>query len=277
MPDLSPNQNALEFNPQASSKAAATAAILVIGNEILSGRTADQNIHFLAMELGKLGIILSEVRVVPDIAARIVAAVNALRMEYDCVFTTGGIGPTHDDITAESMAIAFGAALHENAEACARLEKYYGAENLTAPRRRMAQMPVGALLIENPVSGAPGFQMENVYVLAGVPKIMQAMFGALSARLPGGTPRHCITVDCQVPESVLADGLRSIAEEFKDLDIGSYPYFRPQTIEKANGMPGIGSLGVSLVVRGLPVAAVEAAAEKIIQLIRTCGGTPVIQ
>ncbi len=156
------------------------AALLVIGDEILSGRTVDQNINYIALHCSKIGIRLDEVRVVKDIEERIVSSVNHLRLSYDYVFTTGGIGPTHDDITAASVAAAFGAELHESKEAIEIMTERYPGQELTEARRLMARIPVGASLIKNTVSGAPGFRLENVIVMAGVPKIMQVMLDAVT-------------------------------------------------------------------------------------------------
>lgn len=234
-----------------------TAAVLVIGNEILTGRTQDTNVNAIAKRLLPLGIVLSEVRVVPDIEAEIVAAVNALRGRYDTVLTTGGIGPTHDDITAASMAVAFNRPLLVDAAARARLLAYYGAENLTEARLRMARMPEGSALIDNPVSTAPGFQIENVYVMAGVPDIMQAMMDYVAARLKTGPLLLSRTINCFAAESLLADQLAVIAQEYPDCDIGSYPWFR------------MGQYGLSLVVRGTDAKLLDAAAQKILALAQT--------
>ena len=171
-----------------------TAGLLVIGNEILSGRTQDANIAFLGHRLNEIGVRLAEVRVVPDIEADIVAAVNALRARFDYVFTTGGIGPTHDDITAAAIAKAFGVPLIQNPEARARLEGNYRAGDLNEARLRMANTPEGAALIDNPVSRAPGFRLENVFVLAGVPVILQAMVAGLRPAIAGGRPMLSRTV-----------------------------------------------------------------------------------
>jgi molybdenum cofactor synthesis domain-containing protein len=234
-----------------------TAAVLVIGNEILTGRTQDTNVNAIAKRLLPLGIVLSEVRVVPDIEAEIVAAVNALRGRYDYVLTTGGIGPTHDDITAASMAVAFNRPLIVDPTAHARLLSYYGAENLNDARLRMARMPEGSTLIDNPVSTAPGFQIENVSVMAGVPNIMQAMMDYVAARLKTGPSLLSRTINCFAAESLLADRLAVIAQEYPDCDIGSYPWFR------------MGQYGLSLVVRGTDTALLDAAAQKILALAQT--------
>ena len=165
-----------------------SAALLIIGDEILSGRTKDANLAYLGEALNRLGIRLLEARVIPDIPGEIVAALNAVRARYDYIFTTGGIGPTHDDITAECVAQAFGLPLTEHPEARAILEAHYGAAELNPARLRMAKTPDGASLIENPVSKAPGFRIENVFVMAGIPKVMQAQFESLAPGLVGGRP-----------------------------------------------------------------------------------------
>ena len=207
-----------------------TAALCVIGDEILSGRTQDKNIAQLATWLNDQGIELAEVRIVPDDQERIVEAVNALRARYDYCFTTGGIGPTHDDITVDSIAAAFGVPVIVHPEAKRMLEAYYrnrsdGLE-LTEARMRMARTPEGAELIVNPTSGAPGVKMGNVYILAGVPYIALAMMEALTGRLEGGTPVTSITVGARAPESDVADLLRTTQDDHPGVTIGSYPFFR---------------------------------------------------
>ena len=228
-----------------------TAALLIIGNEILSGRTRDANLPFLAEQLGGLGVRLAEVRVVPDAEAEIVSAVNTLRGRYDYVFTTGGIGPTHDDITAGSVAKAFGVAVERNAEAVALLEGHYEPGQLNEARLRMATIPVGASLIDNPVSKAPGFRIGNVFVMAGVPKIMQAMFDGIAPTLMGGAPVRSLSLSCGLPEGALAGPLGAIQKDHPDIDIGSYPYFRS------------GRFGVTVVLRGTRPDRLETAAAKV--------------
>ena len=232
-----------------------TAAVLVIGNEILSGRTQDANVAFIAKRLAQRGIRLAEVRIVPDIEAVVVEAVNALRDRYDTLFTTGGIGPTHDDITADCVAKAFGAELEVNAEARAILERYYGerGDELTAARLRMARAPVGATLVENPISKAPGFRMQNVIVLAGVPKIMQAQFDGVIDTLDGGVPITSKTVTCYAAEGALAAILEAIQTDHPDVDVGSYPFFRG------------GRVGTAVVNRGADAAQVASAADAVRQ------------
>ncbi len=245
-----------------ASPAVVDAAVLVIGNEILSGRTRDVNLAYLAGELTRLGIRLREARVVADVPDDIVEAVNACRARRDYVFTTGGIGPTHDDITAECIARAFGVPLIRNAEAVTRLERHYEPGKLNESRLRMANTPEGAVLIDNPVSAAPGFQIGNVFVLAGVPSIMQAMFEGLKHRLVGGAPVLSRTVSAHVGEGTIAEGLGALQQRHADLEIGSYPYYRQ------------GRYGASFVLRGTEPARIEAAAEELRALIRALGAEP---
>ena len=238
-----------------------TACLLIIGNEILSGRTKDANLQFLALELNKLGVRLSEVRVIPDIEQTIVDTVNEVRRKFDYVFTTGGIGPTHDDITADCIAKAFGVGISEHPEAVARMTRHYGDVALFTPaRRRMARVPHGGLLVDNPVSVAPGFQMENVFTFAGIPKVAEAMFQSMKHRLVGGEPVLSRTVRTNLPEGIIAEPLGALQKRFDDLDIGSYPAFR-------NGKPS-----VSLVLRGTDDARLAAAAAELMAEIRTMNG-----
>ncbi len=239
-----------------------TAAILVIGNEILSGRTRDANLAFLAVRLNELGIRLREARVIADDEQDIVDAVNALRARYDYVFTSGGIGPTHDDITSASVAKAFGVPLVRRPDAVRRLEAYYPPGGLNAARLRMAELPAEAELVDNPVSGAPGFRLGNVIVLAGVPPILQAMFEGLAPRLTGGTPLLSCTVSCALPEGLIAEGLAAIQARHPAIAIGSYPYVRA------------GRVGTSLVMRGPDAQALDGAAEEVRALIRSLGAEP---
>lgn len=226
-----------------------TAAVLVIGDEILSGRTRDTNLHFLAGELSRAGIDLGEARIIGDRPAAIVAAVNALRAGHDHLFTSGGIGPTHDDVTAEAVAAAFGVPIGVRADARAILAAHYAKTGLelNAARLRMARIPDGAVLIENPVSAAPGFSLDNVHVMAGVPAVFQAMVAGLLARLTGGTP--LLTQSLTIPrgEGEIATPLAALAAEFADLAFGSYPFVRA------------GAFGATVVVRGHDGARLEAA------------------
>jgi molybdenum cofactor synthesis domain-containing protein len=240
-----------------------TAAVLIIGNEILSGRTRDVNLAYLATGLTELGIRLREARVVADVEADIVKAVNDCRARYDYVFTTGGIGPTHDDITAECIAKAFGLPLIRHSEAVARLERHYQPGMLNEARLRMANTPEGATLIDNPVSTAPGFQIGNVFVMAGIPSVMQAMFDGVKGRLAGGAPVLSHTVSAFLPEGTIAKGLGDLQQRYSDLDIGSYPFHRQ------------GKYGASFVLRGTERSRIEDAAAELRTLIASLGAAPI--
>jgi molybdenum cofactor synthesis domain-containing protein len=236
--------------PDASAGDIVTAAVLVIGDEILSGRTKDKNIGYIAEYLTDIGVDLREVRVVPDVEEEIVAAVNALRARYSHVFTTGGIGPTHDDITAESIAKAFGVPTEINEEAKALLMQRI--PQMNEARLRMARMPVGAELIENAVSRAPGFSIGNVHVMAGVPGIMQAMLDALTPRLKTGRKILSRSIAAGLKEGDVGTPLGAIQAEFPDVKIGSYPTYD----EKAG-------FTTTLVLRSRDAARLEAAATAI--------------
>jgi molybdenum cofactor synthesis domain-containing protein len=221
-----------------ASQERVTAAVLIIGDEILSGRTQDTNLNAIAKFLGTHGIDLAEARVVGDIEAEIVAAVNVLRGRYDYLITTGGIGPTHDDITADCVAKAFDLPLHEHPEILAMMEARWGAE-VNAARRRMARVPQGGVLVKNPVQGPPGFQIGNVFVLAGVPTIMRGMLEDVGHRLRGGAVVISRTLKVDgFGEGVIAAPLEGVAKAFPELSLGSYPFFSQE---------GYGS---QLVVRG---------------------------
>lgn len=239
-----------------------TAALLIIGNEILSGRTQDKNLPFLGRRLNDLGVRLAEARVVPDVAETIVAQVNELRAKHQYLFTTGGIGPTHDDVTAPSVAKAFGVSWVEHPQARAVLEDHYGTDELTEARLRMARMPEGAVLIENPVSKVPGFRIGNVYVLAGIPSIMQAMFESLVHELVGGPPLITATVVAELPESELAGPLGALQERYPDVQMGSYPFY------------GRRRFGASLVLRTTDRARLESVLEELRQAVRRLGAEP---
>lgn len=209
-----------------ASLAAPTAAMLVIGDEILSGRTKDRNIGFVASYLTQLGIDLKEARIVSDDAAEIVAAVRALSGRYTYVFTSGGIGPTHDDITADAVAAAFGVGIDHDPRAVAILTRWYeGRAELNEARLRMARIPFGAELIENRVSGAPGFRIGNVHVMAGVPAVLEAMMDALAPKLAHGTPVKSVSIDTGQGEGRIAGPLAAVAKTHTGAIIGSYPYF----------------------------------------------------
>ena len=205
-----------------------TAAVLVIGDEILSGRTQDKNVAQIATWLDVQGIRLREVRIVPDVEDEIVDALNALRARYDYVFTTGGIGPTHDDITVDAVAEALGVPVIVHPEARAILERYYASigKELTEARLRMARAPEGAELIPNRMSGAPGIKLGNIHLMAGVPHITAGMLDALTGTLEGGAPLQSETVGCWTPESEIADILRQVEQAHETCQIGSYPFFR---------------------------------------------------
>jgi molybdenum cofactor synthesis domain-containing protein len=249
--------------------AGVTAAVVVIGNELLSGRTRDANLPYLARKLGEVGIAVAEARIVPDDVDAIVAAVNGLRGHHAYVFTTGGIGPTHDDITAAAVARAFGVPFGRNAEAERRLRAYYGPDKLNAARLTMADMPEGAVLIDNPVSVAPGFRLDNVYVLPGVPEILEVMVDQLVPSLAGGPPiaSRALTVFCA--EGELAETLAAVEADAHGVTLGSYPFFRQGrfgTTVVARGSDGarvdaaMAALRTAAEVRGLDHAAFDAAA-----------------
>jgi molybdenum cofactor synthesis domain-containing protein len=239
-----------------------TASVLIIGNEILSGRTQDANLAFLARGLNEAGIRLREARVIPDDPAVIVATVNETRHTFDYVFTTGGIGPTHDDITAQCIADAFGVSLIMHSDAKRLLETHYPPGQLNEARLRMAMVPAGAVLLPNPISRAPGFQIGNVFVLPGVPSIMQGIFEQLKYRLVGGDKVLSRTVSCHLAEGTLARDLGVLQQRYSDLEIGSYPYFRR------------GDFGVTLVLRGTDRERLAAATDELKALIRSLGGDP---
>ena len=245
-----------------SQSGAITAAVLVIGDEILSGRTPDTNSNSIAKFLGSLGIDLKEIRVVADVEAEIVAALNALRARYTYVFTTGGIGPTHDDITADAVARAFSVGIDYHPEALEMLAARFKPGEFNEMRRRMARIPTGASLVKNSVSTAPGFQIENVFVMAGVPMIMQAMLLELAPRLTRGTVVHAVTISAAIGEGTIAAALAQLQREHATVAIGSYPAFGP------------GGVSVQLVVRGRAVAEVEKAAQEIEEIVRAAGAEP---
>ena len=205
-------------------KTTVTAALLIIGDEILSGRTKDANLNFLATSLSEIGINLREVRVVPDIESEIIDAVNILRKKFDYIFTSGGIGPTHDDITCESIAKAFGRQAVLNEIALEILNNYYGAENVNEARKKMAILPQGASLLDNPVSSAPGFCIENVFVMAGIPKIFQAMFEAAKKQLIGGKKIKAREVVISLTESIIAADFSNLQKKYSEVVMGSYPF-----------------------------------------------------
>ena len=206
------------------SQANINAAFIIIGDEILSGRTQDVNLNFLAKNLAEIGINLREVRVVPDIEEEIISAVNLLRKKFSYVFTSGGIGPTHDDITTESVAKAFGDIYQKNQEAAEILLKYYGEGNVNEARMKMAFLPKSASLLDNPVSSAPGFRIENVFVMAGVPKIFQAMFAAAKKELVGGKITKMLEIRTFLTESKIAKDFADLQKKYVQISMGSYPF-----------------------------------------------------
>jgi molybdenum cofactor synthesis domain-containing protein len=205
-------------------KTKVTASLLIIGDEILSGRTHDQNLNFLANGLEEIGINLCEVRVVADIESEIIQAANELRKKFDYVFTSGGIGPTHDDITSESIAKAFCDKLIKNSEAMAVLNSHYGVENVNEARAKMAMIPSMASLLANPVSSAPGFRIENVFVMAGIPRIFQAMFAAAKTELIGGKKTSSREIQISLTESVIAKDFSDLQKKYSEVSMGSYPF-----------------------------------------------------
>ena len=237
-----------------------TACLLIIGNEILSGRTQDANLAFLGHRLNEIGIRLSEARVIPDDEAVIVGTLNEVRARFDYVFTTGGIGPTHDDITGACAAKAFGRPLTLHPEAHARLLAHYPPGQLNEARLRMAHTPEGAELIDNPVSTAPGFQVENVFVMAGIPAVMQAMFEGIVHRLVGGKPLESRALTVALPEGRVAKDLGALQEAYPEVEMGSYPFNRQ------------GNFGTRLVLRSTDTARLAAAALKLDAIVKALGG-----
>jgi len=237
-----------------------TAALLVIGDEILSGRTQDKNVAQIAKWLNLQGIRLAEVRIVPDVTEKIAAAVNALREAHDYLFTTGGIGPTHDDITVDSIAAALGVPVVVHHKARATLEAYYATRGgVTDARLRMARVPEGAELIDNPMSGAPGIRVGNIFILAGVPHIATVMLEALSGTLEGGRPVLSKTIGSYTPESEVAEILRDVEAAHPGTQIGSYPFFRD------------GRVGANFVVRATDPALLDACVEDLARRLRADG------
>ena len=236
-----------------------TCAVLIIGDEILSGRTQDTNLRDIARYLGVIGVDLAEARTVPDVLEEIVDALNALRSRYDYVVTTGGIGPTHDDITADAVAAAFGVELIEHPEIIAMMQARWSGE-LNAARRRMARVPVGGQLVKNPVQGPPGFTIGNVFTLAGVPQIMRGMLEDVGPRMRGGRPTVSRTVRVEGSgEGVIAEPLEAVARAHPDMSLGSYPFF------SADGY------GSNLVVRSRDADALAGAVSELIAALRSAG------
>ena len=244
------------------------AALIIIGNEILSGRTQDANLQHLAKELNSVGVRLSEARVIADDEAMIIGTVNEMRAAYDYVFTTGGIGPTHDDITAECVAKAFGLPLIRNPEAVALMKAHYErtGRELNEARLRMANTPKGAALVKNPISTAPGFRVENVYVLAGVPMVMQAMLENLKPELIGGKTMLSRAVASYIGEGNMAAGLSALQDKYGALDIGSYPFYKAGN-----------RFGTTIVLRHTDADLLESAVQEVAALMTLLGGEPEFQ
>ncbi len=232
------------------------AAILIIGNEILSGRTQDTNTSTLANWLNSIGVKVNEVRVVPDIERKIIDTLNILRKENDYVFTTGGIGPTHDDITAQSVAKAFGLKYEVHKQAFKILEAYYKPGEFNERRQKMVWMPENAELILNPTSGAPGFSVNNVFCLPGVPSILKSMLGGLKNRIVGGQPILSYTISLRTVESEIASSLTKVQDKNKEVEIGSYPFFHA------------GKLGVSIVLRSEDQSKIDLCNSQILEFIK---------
>ena len=248
------------------SKDTVTACLILIGNEILSGRTQDKNLSFLANGLNEIGIQLREARVIPDIREKIVETVNACRAEFDYVFTTGGIGPTHDDITSECIAEAFGVPMFRDQATIDLLNSYMqrrGRSEMNEARMRMATFPEGAVLIKNEVSAAPGYKIGNVFVMAGVPRIMQAMFEEAKVHLEGGRKMLSRGIAVDLPEGTIAEPLALVQARFREVDIGSYPQMREVGFR------------VSVVARGTDPDRLDQVVGELMQSLRDLGGDPV--
>ena len=240
-----------------TNKKEITAGIIIIGNEVLSGRTKDINTSTLAKWLNSLGIEVKEVRIIPDIETKIIETVNHLRKKFDYIFTTGGIGPTHDDITAESISKAFDLKYDFHKDAYSILEKYYKPGEFNDGRQKMAKMPTSAKLILNPTSGAPGFYIENVFCLPGVPSILQSMIGGLNNVLIGGDPILNLTISLKTVESEIAKSITEIQNNNNEVEIGSYPFFRA------------GKLGVSIVLRSSNKKKLDACNSEILEFVKS--------
>ncbi len=239
-----------------SKKTKVNAAILIIGNEILSGRTQDTNTSTLALWLNSIGVKVQEVKVIPDVEETIINSVNHLRKIYDYVFTTGGIGPTHDDITAESIAKAFNLEYEIHKEGYKLLEKYYKSGEFNEGRQKMIWMPKNAKLISNPTSGAPGFNVENVFCLPGVPSILKSMLGGLKNDIVGGEPILSHTINLRTVESEIANSLTKVQDNNRDVEIGSYPFFQA------------GKLGVSIVIRSEDKKKIDVCNSQILEFVK---------
>ena len=239
-----------------------TAAVIIIGDEILSGRTRDANLAHIAKVLNDVGVQVKTARIVADVEDDIVQAVNECRAVYDYVFTTGGIGPTHDDITADAVAKAFGVGIDYNPQAMAILTAHYEGGDFNDARKRMARIPDGATLIDNPVSKAPGFRIENVFVLAGIPKIVEVMMQSVRSQLEGGALLLNRTIEAAVAEGQIAAGLEDIENAFQGLSVGSYPSYRAKRF------------GVAIVLRSTEDTVLDAACARVVALIKDLGAEP---
>ena len=239
-----------------------TASILIIGNEILSGRTQDVNISYIAKTLGDWGIVVEHCRVIPDVEQIIIDTVNEVRSEYDYVFTTGGIGPTHDDITAECIAKAFSVGLEQNEEIASRIKRRPAPDDVMKSRLRMARVPVGSNLIDNPTGGPQGFAMENVFVMAGIPSVMQAMLSSLDGKLKTGKVVRSYSVRLYLGESQIAEALSQLQDQNPLVDIGSYPFFKDD------------KYGTVIVIRGTETEELKDLASKIISVGKSAGAEP---
>jgi molybdenum cofactor synthesis domain-containing protein len=239
-----------------------TAGILIIGDEILSGRTQDTNANFIAKNLVSGGIRLNEIRVIQDKKKIIIDTIKLFSEKYSYVFTTGGIGPTHDDITSESLAEAFDKKYEINSEAFNILEKYYPEGEFNISRQKMAKMPSGVELIYNPLTAAPGFKLNNIFVLPGVPKIMEEMFLNVLKNLTKGKPKKIITINTNLYESKIAPFLKDIQDQFSECSIGSYPYF--------NFLSKTG--GVNIVISSWTMISLDEIEKKIVEMIKINGG-----
>ena len=245
-----------------SDIARVTAAIIIIGDEILSGRTQDQNTGYIASHLSTSGITLCEVRIIADIQSHIIETVNTLRTQVDYVFTTGGIGPTHDDITADSIAKAFDVPIDIDERALVMMRERYKEKDLSGERLRMARIPAGASLIDNPISHTPGFVLENVIVMAGIPDIMQVMLDSVIPNLRTGLPFMTLTIRVIAPESLIANTLREVQDHFDDLTLGSYPYIEDNV------------LGAHLVLRSVSQTSLSSARDILLENLRHEGLDP---
>ena len=234
----------------------ANAAIIVIGNEILSGRTQDINVSFLSKWLNEIGIRVEEVRIIEDKEKSIVDCIKEIKNKFKYVFTTGGIGPTHDDITSKSVAKAFNRKYDFHKEAYDILEKYYTSEKFSEGRKKMAKIPQGASLIYNPSSGAPGFIVENIFCLPGVPSILKSMVEGLKNKIAGGKKILSQTISVETVESEIANSLEDVQNQFKNVEIGSYPFFR------------LGKIGVSIVIRSTEKNQIDDCYKQIVSFLK---------